>query len=413
MSEKEEFLEALEPVLNWLKTHFNMHRFLWLLAVISFMVAWNRGLALLYGLFALILAVLALSYLYPFLFLRNVSVRREPKTIVKAGEKIKMEYRLTAPRQLIHIELIETLPFNFSAPLFHYFISVVNREYVLSVSIPCELRGEFVLDSCAIESSYPFGIFTQSKKITANKARVLVLPKTFPIKNLPLALSSTQSRGGNIVSTAIGIQDQFSGLREYRYGDSLKHVHWAATARHQELIVKEYESIDRPTILVVLDQHAESNIGELPDTTFEYVVQITASIIEYAIENRIGVYVFGKGKQTTSFSVMPGSQLSREFLERLALVKADGEEDYLQVVQEAVGKWQEVNTVISFCNRSGNRAGAVNALLNHNMSHIDIEMIDESFIYPIRKYHHDKALQHGNRLSWSVSRITKLERLFE
>lgn len=413
MSDGQNKLELFQPLLHWLKTHFNMHRFLWLLAFVLFLIAWNRGLALLYGIFALILGVLCLSYIYPTLFLRNISIKRKQKTVVKAGQKLKLEYTVKANRQILYMELCEQLPFNFSEPSFHYFLPVVTADYQFEVSVACELRGQFKLNDLSLESSYPFGIYSRRKAIETDDAFVMVLPKTFPIHQFTFALNSRQGREGDIQSSKSGFYNEFSGLREYRYGDSLKHIHWGSTARHQELMIKEYESYDRPTMLIVLDQHKASDVGELPETSFEYVIQITASIIEYAMENQIGVYVYGKGQHETRIHVMPGALGSREFLEKLAIAKADGDTDYNKVLAQALSEFENVNTVMTMTNRSAKISDKISSMIQSHYYHIDIDMVDESFINPMQKYPMATGKRKANKMTWSVSRTSELESLFQ
>lgn len=368
---------------------------------------------MLYGVVALILGALCLSYIYPTLFLRNISIKRKQKTVVKAGEKLTLEYKIKAHRQLLYMELCEQLPFNISEPAFHYFLPIVTEDYTFDVEARCEVRGLFELNDLELESSYPFGVYTRHKKIKTEAATIMVLPKTFPIRQFTFFLNSRQGRDGEIISSQSGAFNEFSGLREYRYGDSLKNIHWASTARHQELMIKEYESYDRPTMLIVLDQCSGSDIGDLPETTFEYAVQIAASVIEYAIENQIGVYVYGQGKQKTRFSVMPGALGSREFLEKLAIVKADGEIDYSKVLAQAMSEFETVNTVMTITNRSDKPSQKINGMIQEHHFHIDIDMVDQSFMYPLQKYQMTSGSRNGNRMTWSVSRTSKLETLFQ
>ena len=42
--------------------------------------------------------------------------------------------------------------------------------------------------------------------------------------------------------------------REYRHGDPLRRVHWAATARHGSLMVRQEESVTTPEATIILDQ---------------------------------------------------------------------------------------------------------------------------------------------------------------
>ena len=67
--ELDALIVALEPVLR----HFNLHRFLWLFTVVCALIAWNRGLALLWGMVAFLLAALLLSWGMCWLALRGVT----------------------------------------------------------------------------------------------------------------------------------------------------------------------------------------------------------------------------------------------------------------------------------------------------------------------------------------------------
>src|SRR5690606_41705361 len=65
------------PLLHWLAQHITAPRLLWLLALLCFLIAWNRGIALLYGLLALILALLLVSWVLPGWMMRGLQVQRQ------------------------------------------------------------------------------------------------------------------------------------------------------------------------------------------------------------------------------------------------------------------------------------------------------------------------------------------------
>ncbi|MCA8957635.1 MAG: DUF58 domain-containing protein, partial [Planctomycetes bacterium] len=73
----------------------------------------------------------------------------------------------------------------------------------------------------------------------------------------PADLAEYRSRSGGgalggLVSDAGGELGP-SGLREYRTGDPLRDVHWKATARRGNLVVREHEATSGPGIEVQLD----------------------------------------------------------------------------------------------------------------------------------------------------------------
>lgn len=65
---------------------------------------------------------------------------------------------------------------------------------------------------------------------------------------------------GVAVPSAAG--DLVRGVREYLPGDRLRQVHWRATARHGQLVVKESEETQAPLLHVVLDLGGGGPAGE-------------------------------------------------------------------------------------------------------------------------------------------------------
>lgn len=67
---------------------------------------------------------------------------------------------------------------------------------------------------------------------------------------------------GEGVAAAAPDGDLVRGLRDYLPGDRLRQVHWRATARHGELVVKEIEEPQAPVLHLVLDLGAGDAAGE-------------------------------------------------------------------------------------------------------------------------------------------------------
>ena len=55
-------------------------------------------------------------------------------------------------------------------------------------------------------------------------------------------------------------QDSFAGIREYRRGDSMRHIHWRASARRDEWIVREYEQVENAELVLVLNTCRRDNV---------------------------------------------------------------------------------------------------------------------------------------------------------
>ncbi|MFC3298620.1 DUF58 domain-containing protein [Arthrobacter agilis] len=84
--------------------------------------------------------------------------------------------------------------------------------------------------------------------------------------------------------------------REYRHGDSMRRVHWAATARHSELMVRQEESVTTPQATLLMDQRHHSfntgfsaafgtdGSGLSTSPTFEWAVTAVMSVSAHLLE---------------------------------------------------------------------------------------------------------------------------------
>ena len=62
---------------------------------------------------------------------------------------------------------------------------------------------------------------------------------------------------------------ELHGVREHQPGESLRGVHWPATAHRGRLMVKELDDPAGDELAVVLDARASAEVGSPPDSSFE------------------------------------------------------------------------------------------------------------------------------------------------
>ncbi len=97
-------------------------------------------------------------------------------------------------------------------------------------------RGPVDASSWVVGSGDPLGFFGGTHECPDSEV-ALVLPKfkslarRRPARELETAVAAPRAGSGG---------DLF-GVREYRPGDSLRRIHWRSTARHGELVVREFE----------------------------------------------------------------------------------------------------------------------------------------------------------------------------
>ncbi|MGH8215779.1 MAG: DUF58 domain-containing protein [Rhodanobacteraceae bacterium] len=101
-----------------------------------------------------------------------------------------------------------------------------------TVTIPTEQRGWMALPRMQVSSTLPFGLFRAWSWITPAQ-RVLVYPRILRDARQPARHDDPNER--------IAGGDEFANLRDYHAGDPIRHVAWKASARHDHLLVREFD----------------------------------------------------------------------------------------------------------------------------------------------------------------------------
>jgi len=144
-------------------------------------------------------------------------------------------------------------------------------------------HGSYPLAVPRLETAFPFGIF-RSGCVVRVEGRTIVWPATVTLSGLPDA--ATEAGREELMSDrTAGETGDLLGTRLFRAGDSLRRVHWAQTARQQQLVVSERQSPAGSVVRVQVDTAAESYPDELSGGlsrggTWELVIRTAASVCE-------------------------------------------------------------------------------------------------------------------------------------
>jgi len=198
-------------------------------------------------------------------------------------------------------------------------------------------RGRHVLGPLRLRLVDPFGLVERSA-VGADSAPLLVVPRVQPLGTDGPAGGQGGGGEGSRRSIAVHGEDDVS-TREYRHGDDLRKVHWRATARTGELMVRLEERPWRSQATLLIDTRARAHlvaphlrhvgtagVGRAaggddapPADSLEWVVEAAASIgTELARRGAVLRAI------TDSGELVPASGLGRlsadDLLDRLALV---------------------------------------------------------------------------------------------
>ena len=149
----------------------------------------------------------------------------------------------------------EGLPLRFGAsPVFHFPAGNQGPDgrSTYDYRLRSNRRGRYPIGPVTAEFLDPFNL-ARATHTLGGTDHLIVTPAPLPLP----ATSLTGPRGteGSVSSPRRGnpSEDDVS-TREYRYGDPMRRVHWGATARHAELMVRQEEPVTAPRATIVFDQ---------------------------------------------------------------------------------------------------------------------------------------------------------------
>jgi len=148
-------------------------------------------------------------------------------------------------------------------------------------------RGVYAIGPLVVENHDPFGM-AASVAALGVQDRLVVIPAVGDLPSGGPVLADGEGAAQLVQRKATGNDDDLT-TREYRPGDALRRVHWRASARHGELMVRQEEHRSHPDARLVLDTRlggypdARPDEGETWDASssseaFEWVVRMTASL---------------------------------------------------------------------------------------------------------------------------------------
>ena len=223
--------------------------------------------------------IIFLNYMIAYFFINlKVNVIRNHTLSTHAGGSIIGYVELTnnGYSNLKDIEIFErVLPTGFSQSTIP-FISDIKKKTAIQIpfALLAQTRGEYLLRSIVVATSYPFGLI---RKIKVKKMPqiVIIYPQLLPLE-MPKYYQGI-SNAQNLQSKSYSIeQNEYLGNREYSYGDQTVNIDHKAWGRIGSPVTKIYQNDHDVSIGVVF---IPDYLNIFEEENFENSIKITASII--------------------------------------------------------------------------------------------------------------------------------------
>ena len=198
-------------------------------------------------------------------------------------------------------------------------------------TVRSHVRGRHRLGPLGVRLRDPFGLSTRVAAISG-AGDILVLPRIVPLGSGRPPGSGIGAEGAIPHMVALHGEDDVS-IRAYRDGDDLRRIHWPATAKTGDLMVRQEDRPARRRAVVVLDSRAAGHRGSGSSSSLEWAVTAAASVTAHLSEQGYAVHLV---TDETADDGRAGAAIDLDHaLEVLAEARAGQPEHFAEVLHAA------------------------------------------------------------------------------
>lgn len=290
---------------EWLETRYCAPSFaggvLAGIALCFFGAAINTMSGWLYVLSGMIISLLLVAAWLCWRSLRELKVTRSPIEPVTVEQELELELLIDNPtttsqsKQFFQVEDLLPLALTGSSTPERMSVTEIlpNSQYRLSYFTIPQRRGIYHWEEVLLRSGYPLGLFW-CRRFHLAPARAIIYPAILPLNHCPL-IDSVGDDDSALVESDHRYQAAQEGItkaiRDYRFGDPTRLIHWRSSARFGEFKVRELEIITNgENIVIALDTS-----DTWQEAKFEQAVTTAASLYAYASRCQLNVELWTNG----------------------------------------------------------------------------------------------------------------------
>jgi len=246
------------------------------------------------GLLLAVVAAVAVADLVAAVSPTLIDVEREFPSTLTVGDEAEITWRITnLAARATTVTVGDAIWPSFGATRRSATMQLDSRRrHRFGARITPSRRGRFPFGSIAVRTAGPLGLMVRQANHHV-PGSIAVMP-AYPSRELmstrlriPLetGVRSVRSRGSGT---------EFEQLREYRQGDDFRRVDWAATARQQHVVVRDYRAERNQYVIALLD-NGRSMAGTVGNTPrVEHAMDAVLGLTQVAghLGDNVGLLTF-------------------------------------------------------------------------------------------------------------------------
>lgn len=267
------------------------------IALSFFGAATNTMAGWLYVLSGVLFSLLALNLFVSINTLKKLQIKKSNIEAISAGNELTIELVVSNPTKKTKtlIEIIDELPIELSGKIINRIETLPPKSDLKLVSYAhAKKRGVYHWHHVILKTAAPFGLFYSSRQRSI-ESKAIVYPQVLPLQTCPLVdnignQETQQRQSERLYQNAT--EGVTKAIRQYRYGDATRLIHWRSSAKFGDLQVRELETITGgEEIIICLD----NSIQWQPEY-FETAVIAAASMYFYASRQQLEVKLWTADK---------------------------------------------------------------------------------------------------------------------
>ena len=181
------------------------------------------------------------------------------------------------------LEVHEALPVALTTPPFRREVITMGPRGTHNIRYPlrCRQRGYYAIGPLTMQTGDLLGIVHQTQANVAAEY-IIVYPRVLSLRELGLPTHAPQVA---LPAQLALFEDpaRVMGVRDYVRGDSPRRIHWPATARSGQMLVKQYQSAIARGTLLCLDLDRESYGQRQLYVATELAIVVAASLASHIV----------------------------------------------------------------------------------------------------------------------------------
>ena len=189
------------------------------------------------------------------------------------------------------------------------FTLAANRQHRFGATIEPRRRGRFPFGAVTIRTTGPLHLVQRQQTRTIGDT-LAVLP-AYPSRELMSARMRIPLETGIRSVRTRGTGTDFDQLREYRPGDDIRRVDWAATARQSKAIVREYRAERNQHVVALLDNGRvmAGTVGDAPRVEHAMDAVLGLTQVATRLGDNVGLVTFDNQVR----GIVPASNSKSQF----------------------------------------------------------------------------------------------------